>query len=129
MSDLVNRLRGKYSYNSADGKIKEDRDFGNYTPKICSEAADEIDKLQADVKTAQGLADTAIDSYNKQLDKSEQLQADVKELVGRLEINLNVFKLIKMLQESKKDFDFTNIENGISNMETLIQKHKAEENV
>ena len=63
--------------------------------------------------------------HKQAFNKIKNLQADVKELVGRLEINLNVFKLIKMLQESKKDFDFTNIENGISNMETLIQKHKA----
>lgn len=44
MSDLLKRLRGKYSCGSEG--IHEDRDFGSFTPRICSEAADKIEQLE-----------------------------------------------------------------------------------
>ena len=45
MSDLLKRLRGKYSVGPQG--VYEDRDFGNFTPAICQEAADEIEQLRA----------------------------------------------------------------------------------
>lgn len=44
-NDLTKRLRGKYSV-GPDGVI-EDRDFGNFTPRICIEAANHIEALTA----------------------------------------------------------------------------------
>jgi hypothetical protein len=43
--ELIKRLRGKYSC-GPEG-ISEDRDFGDYTPRICTEAADKIEALQS----------------------------------------------------------------------------------
>jgi 3-phosphoglycerate kinase len=43
MSDLIKRLKGLYSCGPAG--VYEDRDFGTYTPAICIEAADEIERL------------------------------------------------------------------------------------
>jgi FtsZ-binding cell division protein ZapB len=45
MSDLCNRLRGRYSV--GPNGIYEDRDFGSYTPAVCKEAADTIEQLQS----------------------------------------------------------------------------------
>lgn len=50
MSDLLNRLRGKYSVGPQG--VYEDRDFGNFTPAICQEAADEIEQLRAQLQEA-----------------------------------------------------------------------------
>ena len=44
MSDLIKRLRGKYSV-GPDG-VYEDRDFGSFTPAITNEAADRIEQLK-----------------------------------------------------------------------------------
>lgn len=46
MNELLERLRGRYSI-GVDG-VKEDRDFGSFTPAICEEAATVIEKLIAD---------------------------------------------------------------------------------
>lgn len=48
MNDLIQRLRGKYSI--GDKGVYEDRDFGSFTPKITSEAADLIEKMTAEIE-------------------------------------------------------------------------------
>ena len=57
MSDLIQRLKGLYSVGEKDGVIYEDRDFGNFTPKINLEAValieaqkEEIAELKKEVK-------------------------------------------------------------------------------
>lgn len=44
VSDLVKRLRGKYSV--GPNGVYEDRDFGSYTAPICKEAANRIEELE-----------------------------------------------------------------------------------
>jgi len=44
MSDLTKRLRGNYSVGHEG--VYEDRNFGTFTPAICSEAADYIQELE-----------------------------------------------------------------------------------
>lgn len=49
MSDLTQRLRGKYSVGK-DG-VYEDRDFGSFTPAICKDAAERIEQLEHELKS------------------------------------------------------------------------------
>ena len=78
MSDLLHRLRGKYRC-GPDG-IYEDRDFGSFTPRICQEAAEEIERLQKEVRRLQdGIANTH-EVFADSLELAENLQSMATEL-------------------------------------------------
>ena len=49
MSDLIKRLKGLYSVSEKDGVICEDRDFGNFTPKINLEAVALIEAQKEEI--------------------------------------------------------------------------------
>ena len=49
MSDLIQRLKGLYSVGEKDGVIYEDRDFGNFTPKINLEAVALIEAQKEEI--------------------------------------------------------------------------------
>ena len=62
LQDLCKRLRGKYSA-GPDG-VLEDRDFGTFTPKICTEAAEVIEELirdKSDLESSLNDADVLVD--------------------------------------------------------------------
>lgn len=57
MNGLTKRLRGMYSLGK-DGVIREDRDFGSYTPAICIEAANYIEQLQSRIEGLENILTT-----------------------------------------------------------------------
>ena len=59
MNDLKQRLRGNYSV--GPNGVYEDRNFGTFTPAICSEAADYIQKLEAAIEEAIKASENSLD--------------------------------------------------------------------
>jgi len=74
MSDLTKRLRGKYSFNTDTGVVCEDRDFGDYTPKINVEAAKRIEELENHLKAYDAALETEQTHLNWQNKKAELLK-------------------------------------------------------
>jgi hypothetical protein len=78
--DIVERLRGKYKI--GPNGIYGTRDFGGFTPPVCSEAADLIDILRKENK---GLKD-AIEALKHAIEtlpiKVEPLGADFEKILN-----------------------------------------------
>lgn len=73
--DLINRLRGKYS--CGPNGVYEDRDFGNFTPAICKEAADEITRLRAHLAKATELAGDLGEAIGIEIAEGNELQGAI----------------------------------------------------
>jgi len=72
MNEITTRLRGKYSC-GPEG-VREDRDFGDYTPAINKEAADYIEQLEKQVrelKASNELIKNLFIKYVLQVDTAE----------------------------------------------------------
>ena len=81
MNDLIQRLRGKYSI--GDKGVYEDRDFGSFTPKITSEAADLIEKMTAEIERLTELNQKLYEFFKEGVDcaftAADQYGADIQE--------------------------------------------------
>ena len=76
MTDLKKRLLGKYS--CGPNGIREDRDFGDYTPGINKEAVARIEELESELTRANALTETQARIIRRLVDENLEESGEPK---------------------------------------------------